>query len=265
MTVELAAGVCVRGGMRIAPLHFQAAAGRCRSAAGFTLIELLVVLAIIAVLAVLLLPAFASVKRKGQQTASINNLRQWGTALAASLGDNNNTFPADGQASGANLHLDQTEAWFNRLPPYVGEKKLMDRTDTQPKAGEKSLWINPAVPTSVNKDITTGKFLFCYGMNYWLYSKDKYVSMSSVEHPAGTVFMAESNEIGYSVCNKDNIRAYFGTGDPVTSDENVADFLFCDGHVRSMTRKEFKVKEAVSVNPLNDSYTFVPYTDFKDN
>ena len=52
---------------------------------GFTLIELLVVIVIIAILAALVMPAFASVKRKGQQTASINNLRQWGAALAASF------------------------------------------------------------------------------------------------------------------------------------------------------------------------------------
>ncbi len=249
--------------MRIAPADFRAAAaGRRRAGAGFTLIELLVVIVVIAVLAALVMPAFASAKRKGQQTASINNLRQWGAALAASLADNNNVFPADGQGSGNNIHIDQAEAWFNRLPPYLGEQQLMDRASA-PKAGEKSVWINPAVPTSVNAGITKDKYLFCYGMNYWLYSKDRYLSMPSIEYPGGTVFMAESNEIGYSVCNPKNIRAYFGTGDPITSDDNAANFLFCDGHVRSMTRKEFKVAEATVINPLNSAYTYVPYTDMK--
>lgn len=255
--------------MRIAPANFRAAsAGNRRSGAGFTLIELLVVMVIIAILAALLLPAFRSVQRKGQQTASMNNLRQWGAALAASLADNNNVLPADGQDSGAKIHIDQAEAWFNRLPPYLGEQRLTDRQSEPPMAGQKSIWINPAVPTSVNAGITKGQsYLFCYGMNYWLYTKDKYLSMPSIEFPSGTVFMAETTEINYSVCNPDpkvkSIHAYFGNGDPLTSDDNVANFLFCDGHVRSMTRKEFKVAEATVIDPLNSAYTYVPYTGMK--
>ena len=269
LRVESVAWICVRFGMPIAPADlWSAAACRRRSDAGFTLLELLVVIVIIAILAALLLPAFASVKRKGQQTASINNLRQWGAALAGSLADNNNTFPADGQAL-SKIYIEQTEAWFNRLPPYMGEKPLVDRQaqDAKPKAGEKSVWVNPAVPGSANAGIIGDKFLFCYGMNYWLYSKDHYLSMSAIEYPAGTVFMAETAEIGYSVCNPDpkvpSIHAYFGNGDPLTSDENVADFLFCDGHVRSMTRKEFKVVEARNADVLNSAFTFVPYLKAK--
>ena len=154
--------MCVRCGMRFARPNFRsAAAGHRRVGAGFTLIELLVVLVIIAILAALVMPAFASVKRKGHQTTSINNLRQWGAALAASLADNNNVFPADGQDSGAKIHIDQAEAWFNRLPPYLGEQRLADRQSAPPMAGQKSLWINPAVPTIVNAGITPGQnFLF---------------------------------------------------------------------------------------------------------
>ena len=263
LSFESAARLCVTGGMRTAPAHLQAAAARRRVAAGFTLIELLVVIAIIAVLAALVMPAYASVKRKGQQTASINNLRQWGAALAASLGDNNNTFPADGQAPGKIIYIDQDEAWFNRLPPYMGEKPLKERKEAsaKPKAGEKSIWINPAVPLARNVEITGDKFLFCYGMNYWLYKKDVYLSMPMIEFPSGTVFMAETNEVGYCVCNPKNIQAYFGTGDPVKSQENVANFVFCDGHIASLKRSDFEAAAAVDTKSktLNSSFTFIPY------
>ena len=254
--------------MCIAPANLgDAVAGRRRPGAGFTLIELLVVIVIIAILAALLLPAFHSVQRKGQQTASINNLRQWGVALAASLADNNNVFPADGQDSGAKIHIDQAEAWFNRLPPYMSEKPLVQRQDkdSKPKAGDKSIWINPAVPTSVNAGITGDKFLFCYGMNYWLYKKDKYLSMPSIEYPSGTVFMAESNEIGYSVCNPKNILAYFGEGDPGKSPDNVANFVFCDGHIASLKRSQFDIPEAKDATNLNRAFTFVPYVGAEPN
>lgn len=252
--------------MRFSPASFRAA-DRRRSAAGFTLVELLVVIVIIAILAALVMPAYASVKRKGQQTASINNLRQWGAALAASLADNNNVFPADGQSSGATIHIDQPEAWFNRLPLYMSEKPLSELKSAQPRAGQKSIWINPAVPVSVNAGITAGNFLFCYGMNYWLYKKDVYLSMPTIEYPSGTVFMAETNQVGYSVANPTKIRAYFGEGDPVTSLENVANFVFCDGHVASLKRSDFTIPAATDdkATTLNAAFTFIPYVGADPN
>ena len=252
--------------MCFTPAKLRAAGGGRRFEAGFTLIELLVVIVIIAILAALLLPSFRAVTRKGQQTTSINNLRQWGVALGASLADNNNTFPADGQSSGAKIYEDQAEAWFNRLPPYLGEKTLLERKSDPPLAGQKSVWINPAVPLSVNAGVTKGQnFLFCYGMNYWLYTKDKYLSMAAIEYPSGTVFMAETNEIGYSVCNPKFLRAYFGEGDPLTGKDNVANFVFCDGHIASLKRSEFDIPAAKDAKVLNPAFTFVPYVGAESN
>ena len=58
----------------------------------FTLIELLVVIAIIAILASLLFTALSGSRQKSNQTASLNNLKQWGTALNASIVDMGNRF-----------------------------------------------------------------------------------------------------------------------------------------------------------------------------
>jgi len=106
------------------------------SRAGFTLIELLVVIAIIAILAALLLPALAAARAKAHRATCLNNLKQWGLAMAMYADDNNQYYPqsrellyvatADHNPVWAEMYTDATasppiglSAWFNALPPYV--------------------------------------------------------------------------------------------------------------------------------------------------
>jgi prepilin-type N-terminal cleavage/methylation domain-containing protein len=105
----------------------------------FTLIELLVVIAIIAILAAMLLPALAQAKAKAQQAACLSNMKQWGVAEQLYVGDSSttgDTLPTDGMGStgeyttGGGFTNGQwgtpcdTTAWFNVLPPYLGEHTL---------------------------------------------------------------------------------------------------------------------------------------------
>jgi prepilin-type N-terminal cleavage/methylation domain-containing protein/prepilin-type processing-associated H-X9-DG protein len=106
---------------------------------GFTLIELLVVIAIIAILAAMLLPALAKAKAKGQQTACLSNMRQWGLAETMYLDDNRQVYPWPRYQVSDTLEQDNpkwsdvleifnagtgNDVWFNALPSYVAGKPL---------------------------------------------------------------------------------------------------------------------------------------------
>jgi prepilin-type N-terminal cleavage/methylation domain-containing protein/prepilin-type processing-associated H-X9-DG protein len=103
-----------------------------RPAAGFTLTELLVVIVIIAVLAAIIMPAFGAIRRKGDQTKCLANLRQIGAGMGSYIGDHDGYLPGP-------LWTLQT-CWYDEedfgtlatvLAPYLGliadsEKKRAD-------------------------------------------------------------------------------------------------------------------------------------------
>lgn len=101
----------------------------------FTLIELLVVIAIIAILAAMLLPALAKAKQKAQQASCLSSMRQWGLSIQMYCGENGDRIPYDGNPSTGSYPgpgpayatdgtPDDPNAWFNLLPPLLGERPL---------------------------------------------------------------------------------------------------------------------------------------------
>lgn len=225
----------------------------------FTLIELLTVITIIAILAAIIVPVAGNMKRRANQTTSMNNLRQWGAALSGSLADFDNSLPSDG-GSGGGANVGDTDAWFNRLPPFLGLKGLADpeMQNNRPRLGDKSVWINPAVPAA---DGAGTRFTFCYAMNDYLSNQaEPTIKMTRVERTSATVFMSERSDGASSVTPRE-VRAHFGSGDPATAQDNEANFLFCDGHITSMKRKDFEKPEALYRSPIDPNYTFIPFPE----
>jgi prepilin-type N-terminal cleavage/methylation domain-containing protein/prepilin-type processing-associated H-X9-DG protein len=248
-----------------AGVHFSRTA-RCHplrpGLRAFTLIELLVVLVIIAVLAGFGFKLAADARKKSNKITSLNNLRQWGKALAASMADSDGQLPSDGAASGA-VDMQSADAWFNRLPRYISERALNDPaiTSNPPSPGQKSVWINPAVPVSVGKKFVNppSSFLFCYAMNDYLSNQENpTIKNSRVANHTATVFMGETAD-DQPVLKPGRIKAYFGSGNVDTDPANEANFLFCDGHVGTFRRSEFSKSTATDDQELDPNFTFIPY------
>ncbi len=229
----------------------------------FTLIELLVVIAIIAILAAMLLPALARAKQKGQEAACLSNLRQWGMATTMYLQDNNDLFPLPKIPTGtpgsagynenspnwsnfADFHNagQGDNAWFNALPPNVGQKPLWDiASDPTAFVNGRKIFDCPSV-TQAPEVTDPNRVVFNYGMNLKgntgmasniVYGVNFKVTM--VKNAAAFVFMGDgrarstdlpyfgdpTKEVGVEHCWVKQFSARHSAGGNLT---------FADGHVQ---------------------------------
>jgi prepilin-type N-terminal cleavage/methylation domain-containing protein/prepilin-type processing-associated H-X9-DG protein len=200
----------------------------------FTLIELLVVIAIIAILAAMLLPALAKAKQQAQAVQCLSTLRQWGIALHINAADARAVTPRDGTDSGGSYSSytgnlgkppnppdgtpNDPYAWFNTLPPLVGDNPLTyyynqsgqySKKYPFPGNGVGKIWMCPAaraVPADITQFLAVGKFgFFSYVMNLDLKLKSSvnngvvgnqfnYPNMpklSSIRNPSEVVMLTE--------------------------------------------------------------------------
>lgn len=158
------------------------------STAGFTLIELLVVLFVIMILSGLSYPMVSLALAKGKSAECQNNLKQWGLALGIFLDENRGSFPTDGSSGeegGGGTYNSASptveSAWFNVLPPYVGEKPMKDLAEQGrirvPGSG-KSMFLCPASPIEPKLladykpdrkgNAKQNTYYNSYGYNWWI-------------------------------------------------------------------------------------------------
>ncbi len=192
---------------------------------GFTLIELLVTIAVIGVLAAMLLSAVGYVMSLRNQTESVSRLRQWGMALGMYVADHNSDLPRRGQGVQPVMLLDRPDDWFNALPPYLSQPGYGELVSSgrKPRAGDRSIFVRPGA-----KD-PGGMVFLGYGMNMNLspWNLPAATKLNQIEHPASTVFLAETP--GQYASTYPSARPY-GCLVPYNGK---GDILFLDGHVNA--------------------------------
>jgi prepilin-type processing-associated H-X9-DG protein len=162
--------------------------------------------------------------------ASARTLQQWGIALNLYLIDNENQLP---EVGGEPIDAKQTNAWYNALPPYLGQTPLAELPVGQrPRPGVPSLWIDPVL-----KPVRTWdgeQFYFNYGMNSALQPQAgvRSFKINELDHPGNVVFLAEVDGYDPEVTPETVAFRHGRTKSPSA----IAQVLFCDGHVAPVTR-----------------------------
>lgn len=216
---------------------------------GFTLIELLVVIAIIALLAAILFPVFARARENARKSSCANNLKQIGFGLAQYTQDFDETLTRGwyGSANSGSDPVDKYK-WMDAIYTYVKNEQLFN-----------------CPSHSINT-----KYKYRNGTNYGSYAGSTAYwgqlnpggpmikSLPDIEAPAETIYAVDGAgnfEIAWqAVANNPTPNE---TASPPTFNEararhlNMANCLFVDGHVKSMSVTQMGQK---STNPAFPNY-----------
>jgi prepilin-type N-terminal cleavage/methylation domain-containing protein/prepilin-type processing-associated H-X9-DG protein len=194
-----------------------------RDRAAFTLIELLVVVAIIGVLAALFFAMAPSVIKRGQVTASLNNMRQIGNGFQMYANDNDYNLPSRVQESG--------DKWPALINEYLQDRKV---------------YADPSDPRNflhTHRDpLSNGGNNTSYIMNGYndlgaFSNENVSVKINALDEPSNTILLG----------NQSGTRHYYmdtaeGNQNDVLNKTSFGDgsnYLFADGSVRFVKKKDY--------------------------
>jgi prepilin-type N-terminal cleavage/methylation domain-containing protein/prepilin-type processing-associated H-X9-DG protein len=198
---------------------------------GFTLIELLVVIAIIAILASILFPVFARARENARRSSCMSNLKQMG------LGIMQYTQDYDEQMPGVSRLNSPAPRWYDQVQPYVKSTQLFTCPSNQSKttiSGGTTSVFPKGIP---NHYIGNGR----KDAGSWSWGRP----MDAVDGSGNPITVALAAIVAPAQCIV--VKEYEGTGTnpnmsstsatgmfTFTNHLGTTNFLFADGHVKSM-------------------------------
>ncbi len=239
---------------------------------GFTLIELLMVIAIIAILAAILFPVFAQAREKARAISCLSNTKELGLSVLMYVQDYDEMFPKSHGNNGTGPpDFDRwSTSWATVVQPYIknfGVFRCPDDGNTTAPAS----WMGTAISYDVNQDDDFTSHWIAYGPfgmgsnpgDFWNYDS---LTLGALTEPSDSIMIAErhntdavkagtENAVGFSssftetswvgaidgvpYLIPDGTRpaaAYpYGPNGAVSATHTEqGNFLFCDGHSKSM-------------------------------
>ncbi|NOY35678.1 MAG: DUF1559 domain-containing protein [bacterium] len=200
----------------------------------FTLIELLVVIAIIAILAAMLLPALKMAKESAYKATCMNNLKQIGLAIFMYAQDYNGYIPP------ASFNPSKGTGWEIIIHPYAKDWAVFadpgDSTGIAPwiKNNYDGLKSSYAFNTQVSE-------LTEVDGDQWYGS----AKLSRIPNPASIIMIVELHNFSHAARrpNSLSLRAWspgaqfsiWKTSTRYGVHGRVSNWLFCDGHVKTLS------------------------------
>ncbi len=192
----------------------------------FTLIELLVVVAIIAILAAILFPVFARARENARRSSCQSNEKQIGLGLIQYTQDYDERWPAKGR--------DNVGPWSSAIQPYIKSVQVWD-CPSNPNAGTRS-GLGLSIPSDYVANVDNEYFYFYFVSNGPfddLNGAGK--SLSSITVPSTTIAVCELNEKQTGAYELNVTDGAMGNNNQMFSGHlGTSNFLFCDGHVKSL-------------------------------
>lgn len=187
----------------------------------FTLIELLVVIAIIAILAAILFPVFAKAREKARQSSCSSNMKQLGLSLMQYVQDYDEMYPT----RGGNNDATTSPSWRQRIQSYTKSTEIFrcpSNTSNSTQADAAGNTWGADYPR-INRS---------YGMN----DRFSVQSQAAIDAPASKILVAELRNQNWTdyASNWWNGAMPGNWGNSFAGHSGVANYLFGDGHVKSM-------------------------------
>jgi prepilin-type N-terminal cleavage/methylation domain-containing protein/prepilin-type processing-associated H-X9-DG protein len=198
----------------------------------FTLIELLVVIAIIAILASILFPVFGRARENARRSSCQSNLKQLGLGFAQYTQDYDELMPPAG-------HQDMTPVkyYWNDIDPYLKSRQIWKcPSSTKSNATTDADWA-----TGISQSYTAN-----YGV---LPNNNNLTTPGVAAFPVNLAIITNTSErvlLGEKATNNGDIGCQVWSGNPLVPHANwanrvnrtihldMANYLFVDGHVKSM-------------------------------
>jgi prepilin-type N-terminal cleavage/methylation domain-containing protein/prepilin-type processing-associated H-X9-DG protein len=201
---------------------------------GFTLIELLVVIAIIAILAAILFPVFGRARENARRSSCQSNLKQIGLGIMQYTQDYDERMVLVGSTGGGSC----STPWQDHIQPYIKSVQIFrcpsNTHENEVACSKLSLSNNYIANGTWYNSNPNGSDAFGFDrpMDQVKYNDATGVinprSLASINQPSQSIMVAEYDDIGgapaISSTTYVNLTNHLAT----------SNYLFCDGHVKSL-------------------------------